>query len=447
MAIINKDINTMALPLSIRRGNPFPVDESTVWYDKGQMESYAREGATAYVGQVLVCVNENESTVEAYVIQNAAGNLMKLATSTASGDLAADVLALQGKVTNLEKAVGTKPEGSGIVANEVWAALDEIEKAYKAADTQINETLTTNYYDKNATDNKIDEKVNAKISSAYKAAGSVIFSALPQLAETEEGKVYNISEEFTTNENFVEGAGKSYPAGTNIVCVDTGEKQFKWDVLAGFVNLSPYETTAAVDEKLAKKVNVKEGSSLVEDTDIAKLKGLANIKSVEETELNLGEDGKLGIKAIDSTKVTGLNDALEGKVDKVPGSSLVQDTLITKLTDLANIKTTSAELEVTSEGELGIKAIAQSKVTGLTAALEEKIKEIKTGETALQAEAGVVTIPAATAEALGLVKSAEGANHVTVDTNGVMSVHSLEADKLVNGKTALILNGGTSSIE
>lgn len=447
MAIINKDINTMALPLSIRRGNPFPVDESTVWYDKGQMESYAREGATAYVGQVLVYVNEGESTVEAYVIQNAAGNLMKLATSTASGDLAADVLALQGKVTNIEKAVGTKPEGSGIVANEVWAALDEIEKAYKAADTQINETLTTNYYDKNATDSKIDEKVNAKISSAYKAAGSVVFSALPQLAETEEGKVYNVSEEFTTNENFVEGAGKKYPAGTNVVCVDAGEKQFKWDVLAGFVDLSSYETTAAVDKKLAKKVDVKEGSSLVEDADIVKLKGLANIKSVEETELNIGEDGKLGVKAVDSAKVTGLNEALEGKVDKVPGSSLVQDTLITKLTNLANIKTTSAELEVTPEGELGVKAVAQDKVTGLTAALEEKIKEIKAGETALQAEAGVVTIPAATAEALGLVKGAEGANHVTVDPNGVMSVHSLEADKLVNGKTTLILNGGTSSVE
>jgi len=229
--------------------------------------------------------------------------------------------------------------------------------------------------------------------------------------------------------------------------VNAGEKQFKWDVLAGFVDLSSYETTVAVDEKLAKKVDVKEGSSLVEDADIVKLKGLANIKSVEEAELNIGGDGKLGVKAVDSAKVTGLNEALEGKVDKVPGSSLVQDTLITKLTDLANIKTTSAELEVTPEGELGVKAVAQDKVTGLTAALEEKIKEIKTGETALQAEAGVVTIPAATAEALGLVKGAEGANHVTVDPNGVMSVHSLEADKLVNGKTALILNGGTSSVE
>ena len=35
MAVINKEIAYMALPLSIRRGNPFPIDEYSVWYDSG----------------------------------------------------------------------------------------------------------------------------------------------------------------------------------------------------------------------------------------------------------------------------------------------------------------------------------------------------------------------------------------------------------------------------
>lgn len=52
MAVINKDIAYMALPLSIRRGNPFPIDEYSVWYDQTQMETYAQTSPVAYVGQL-----------------------------------------------------------------------------------------------------------------------------------------------------------------------------------------------------------------------------------------------------------------------------------------------------------------------------------------------------------------------------------------------------------
>ena len=37
MAVINKDIAYMALPLSIRRGNPFPIDEYSVWYNMEEL--------------------------------------------------------------------------------------------------------------------------------------------------------------------------------------------------------------------------------------------------------------------------------------------------------------------------------------------------------------------------------------------------------------------------
>ena len=119
MAVINKDIAYMALPLSIRRGNPFPVDEYSVWYDMGELTTYATTSPVAYVGQIVTLVNEDENTVEAYMIQNAAGNLMKLASTTASGDLTEDVLELQGKVSNLEAVVGTKVDDSGITANDL----------------------------------------------------------------------------------------------------------------------------------------------------------------------------------------------------------------------------------------------------------------------------------------------------------------------------------------
>ena len=303
MAVINKEIAYMALPLSIRRGNPFPLDEYSVWYNYEQMENYAKNNPVAYVGQVLVYVNESKNTVDAYVIQSIGGALMKLAASTASGDLASDVLELQGKVSNLETTVGTKAGGSSIAATNLWAAIEEIKAAYENADTAINENLTNNYYNKTETDSKIDEKIATKVSSTYKAAGSINFASLPTPSAIEEGKVYNVSDAFTTDENFVESAGQNYPAGTNVVCINTTDGVYKWDVLAGFVDLSNYATTESVTSALNNKVDKIEGSSLVENTDIAKLKALATINGVTEELEIAAETNTLGIKSINVDKL------------------------------------------------------------------------------------------------------------------------------------------------
>ena len=86
----------------------------------------------------------------------------------------------------------------------------------------------------------VDAAINAKISSAYKAKGSCTFANLPELVQANEGDVYNVTESFTTTANFVEGAGKTYPAGTNVVVVNTTGSTYKYDVLSGFIDLSGY---------------------------------------------------------------------------------------------------------------------------------------------------------------------------------------------------------------
>lgn len=388
MAVINKDIAYMALPLSIRRGNPFPIDEYSVWYDMEELTTYAQFSPVAYVGQVVTLVNEKENTVEAYMIQNATGNLMKLASTTVSGDLTEDVLELQGKVSALETSVGTKEEESSITASNLWAAIEEVKAAYEAADSSINGKFN-DYYNKTEADSKIDQKIATAISSTYKPAGSIMFSFLPALGADQEGKVYNIIDAFTTTEDFVEGADNKYPAGTNVVCIDTDDAgTYKWDVLAGFVDLSGYETTSSVDTKLANKVDKVEGSSLVQDTLIAKLQGLAEIKGVSD-ELEIDPDDKI----------------------------------------------------------LGVKAIAQEKITGLPAALAEKIKSITVGTTPLQVSNGAVTIPIATAEALGVVKSTTSENGVSITDDGTMIVNNINIEKITQiPGTELILNGGDATV-
>lgn len=109
MATIMNDAAYMGFPLSIKRGNPAPVDTTAVWYNKTELETYATSGATAYVGQILTLVADNKC--EAYMISNEAGTLIKLASTTASGDLASDVAALQGQVADLISKVGKAAEG------------------------------------------------------------------------------------------------------------------------------------------------------------------------------------------------------------------------------------------------------------------------------------------------------------------------------------------------
>ena len=92
-----------------------------------------------------------------------------------------------------------------------------------------------------ATTSNVNNLISQAVSTVYTPKGSLAdISTLITLATSGKvGDVYNISSEFTTTNVFIEGIGKNYPAGTNIVLVEVeGEK--KWDVLAGSVGLSAY---------------------------------------------------------------------------------------------------------------------------------------------------------------------------------------------------------------
>lgn len=102
------------------------------------------------------------------------------------------------------------------------------------------------------TGDQVESAINAKVASTYKAGGSVAFAALPTPDEAHLGFVYNVTDKFTTTADFIEGAGGKHPAGTNvaIVAVTDGEAtSYKYDVLAGFVDLSEYAKTADVVAK------------------------------------------------------------------------------------------------------------------------------------------------------------------------------------------------------
>ena len=100
---------------------------------------------------------------------------------------------------------------------------------------QLAEKIKAGY----ATKEDLSAQISTKLSSIYKAGGSVAFADLPELAEANLGLVVNVTDAFTTTDSFTDGAGSGFPAGTNVAVVKSGE-EYKYDVLSGFVDLSGY---------------------------------------------------------------------------------------------------------------------------------------------------------------------------------------------------------------
>lgn len=278
------------------------------------------------------------------------------------------------------------------------------------------------------TQTQVDEKIDAAISAVYKPAGSIAFASLPTPGADNLGNVYNITDEFTTDARFTEGAGIEYPAGTNVAVVETSSEPatYMFDVLSGFVDLSDYLTsdqiagTYATQSQLASKVDVVEGSSLVQDTLISKLEGLADIQSVAAGELAISGSGELSVTAIAQNKVTGLTEALAGKVDAEEGMGLSENNFTDTLLEKLN----------------GIEAGAEVNV----------IEVVSLNSVPLDVSAKTVNIPIATVGALGVVQSSTAENGVTVTSNGSMEVNNINVMKLVQTEgDALVLNGGSST--
>lgn len=127
----------------------------------------------------------------------------------------------------------------------------------------------------------LSQKLNSKLSNIYTPKGSAIYADTAYLAsgnkaspainsvglwqqingnwtkltEVMPGWVYNITNKFTTDANFLDGTGIEPLEGINIVVINVGTTQspvLKFDLLAvsAETDLSDYDTSAEVDAKL-----------------------------------------------------------------------------------------------------------------------------------------------------------------------------------------------------
>ena len=178
MATILNDAAYMGFPLSIKRGNPAPVDTTAVWYNKTELETYAASGATAYVGQILTLVADNKC--EAYMISNEAGTLIKLASTTASGDLAADVATLQGQVADLISKVGKAAQGE-VSATGLYALIDEVKALAEGKVASVGATDTSITVGGTATAPTVKVAISADEGNALSLASDGLKVTIPEV--------------------------------------------------------------------------------------------------------------------------------------------------------------------------------------------------------------------------------------------------------------------------
>lgn len=319
----------------------------------------------------------------AQLVKGADGRLswVKPDTTTVEG--------LSTSVTALEHTVNGYTDDGGIVHEGLGSKVSTLE------------TKVGNIYTK--------AEVDAKVSSVMRYKGSKnTYAELPSEGN-EIGDVWNV-----VGADAVNGVR----AGDNFAWNGTG-----WDNLGGAVVLDGYATK----DDLIGKVDKVEGSRLMTSAEGEKLAGIATgaevnvVKSVDDTEFTLDENGKLNIKALGQDKITGLADALAGKVSTEAGKGLSSNDY------------TNAEKEKLGAIEAGsqVNILEAISIGGTDAPISDK----------------KVDIPVATAEKLGVVKSSSAKDQIAVGADGIMSINTVSLSKIVQAADeTLIINGGNSGL-
>lgn len=110
-----------------------------------------------------------------------------------------------------------------------------------ASNAATSEANAKKYYEQT-------KAISESFSGALRPMGTVTFANLPAVSSASAGDMYNISDEFVTTSDFVEGAGTTEPAGSNVYKTEAG----KWDVLAG----SPVTGVKGANETNFRRGNV-----------------------------------------------------------------------------------------------------------------------------------------------------------------------------------------------
>ncbi|MBQ9526254.1 MAG: hypothetical protein IJR68_01475 [Fretibacterium sp.] len=222
------------------------------------------------------------------------------------------------------------------------AAKNAIDALQAAMPTKVSDLTNDSNFQ---TQTQVEEAISAAVSGALQPAGSIAFAALPALAKANCNKIYNITDAFTTTADFVEGASKSYPAGTNVAIINVGTAQtpsYKYDTYTGTFDFSGFAEKvssatsgnfAGLDangnltdsgSKAADFVAAESGKRLMTDAEGTKLAGIST--EANKTTVTTEASGAIEIDGVSKTVVafatdTEVTEALNGVWNPSAGGS------------------------------------------------------------------------------------------------------------------------------
>ena len=550
----------LGFPLNFRRGNPNPLDNSSVWASLESAQAYAANDPVAYVGQILTVVDNTEGIATVYSIQDEAGTLKKVGTSpigdestitvaedgtvslygvagleltrteddgsttkikyqpllvdgkltwvepsaTTVEGLAAEIEGIKTRLSAVETAVGNAESGLvKDVADNTTAIANINTKIGTVAENKtlvemISDAQTAATYDdtalvgrvaaiegdylKAADKTAIETKMATDIATAKtEAIETVLGEAVPEDFDTLKEIAAWIQSDTTSSaqlvtrvtnieNDYLKGADKTALQGeidaleTLVGSLPEGAVSntvvaYIQEVVDG-LKIGDYAKAADLTA-LATRVTTAEGKITALE-EVGAEKNI--IASVDTNQFAIDESRNLTLLDIAMGKVTGLSDALGGKVDKIEGYSLLSPTDKTKLDALvigesgveisgkvnaANVEGLGDWITTNRDSVAGLfDTTSATKLNGIEAGAQvNDLEVVKIAGTALPISDKAVDIPIATAEALGVVMSSAAENKVSVGADGTMEVNSVNVNKLTQTEgEALILNGGSSTI-
>ena len=133
-------LSQMALPVTIERGKPAPLDKYSLFDTYDEAVEFITNHDAAYVGAFIFIMtgDSKEHSLGAYVVTGIKeqASLNKLAETTASGDLATDVAALKTQMNTLLASADT----AGSIDNKIKVANETLKSE---VDTSLGELKTT----------------------------------------------------------------------------------------------------------------------------------------------------------------------------------------------------------------------------------------------------------------------------------------------------------------
>lgn len=408
MAKFNLEKYTVAdglgFPLNFRRGNPNPLDNSSVWASLAAAQNYAANDPVAYVGQILTVVDNANGIATVYSIQDEAGTLKKVGTSPV-GDESTITVAEDGTVslfgvTGLE-LTRTEEDGSTTKINYqpllvdgklTWVEpsattveglateIEGLKARLSAAEAVIGDAengITKDVADNTTAINAINDKIGTI------ADGTTLVEMISEAAYDDTalaGRVTTIEEDYLTSSDKTaletKMATDIAAAKTETITAIMGEAGIdeKYDTLKEIADWILSDTTAS-SELITRVSNIEK--DYLKGTDKAALQG--EIDALEAFVGTLPEGAAStnvvayvqevvdGLKIGDYAKASDLT-ALTSRVKALEDAGAEKNVI-----DSVNTE----NFTIDSDRKLSLNDVPITKVAGLSDALSNKVDKVE----------------------------------------------------------------------